>query len=70
MDKFNLKIIIDYMNEHNISKTEFCRRCKIDSSVLKKIFNQQFNIRIKSLYAIIKELNIKVKDIFITSKDQ
>ena len=62
--KFNLKLIKNYINENQLTKTEFCKRCKIHISVLNKIFVNQTNFRYIALFKISKELNIHIAKLF------
>ena len=62
--KFNLKLIKNYIKENQLTKTEFCKRCKIHISVLNKIFVNQTNFRYIALFKIAKELNIHIAKLF------
>lgn len=59
----NTKIIENYLIENNISKTKFCKICKISVKTLDKAFNgEDYNLRV--LFKIAVALDIKMCDLF------
>ena len=50
-----IDLIIDYLNQNKISKTEFCKRAGISVNVLNKILADKRNVRLDK---VIKVFNI------------
>lgn len=58
----NTKIIEDYLNSQGLSKTAFCKKCKISISTYNKIFAGK-NCKLTVLIKITREINIKLHQI-------
>ena len=58
-------LIEEYITKNNLSKIEFCKRCNISYSVLKKILKNKKNFRINSLFKIAKEIDIDAFELCI-----
>ena len=58
------EILEDYIEKHNLSKTKFCKLCKISPSVLKKIMCNQDNFYIIALFRIARVIGIEVYQMF------
>ena len=58
-----IDLINNYLKERNLSKTQFCKLCKISYSTLTNILNGD-NFRLIALFKIAKILNIEVYQIF------
>lgn len=59
----NTKIIENYLKENNISKTRFCKMCKISVKTLDKVFNgEDYNLRV--LFKIAVVLDIELSEMF------
>lgn len=58
------ELIGNYIVENKISKTEFCKRCKIGTQTLKKIYNHNDNYKIIALFKIARLLEIRICDLF------
>lgn len=52
-------LIVNYMNENGLSKTQFCKLCKISVSTFNRILNGE-NIRLISLFRIAKTMKVKL----------
>lgn len=63
-NNFNTKIIEEYLLNNNMSKKQFCKLCKINSCVLDKIADGNYNIKIDTLFKIINILNIEIHELF------
>ena len=50
--------ITSYMEQNGLNQAEFCRLCKISTSVLKKILSGSCNLRIKGLFKVGRHLGI------------
>lgn len=58
------ELIDSYIAENKLSKTEFCRRCKIGTKTLKKIYDNNDNFEIIALFKIARVLAIRICDLF------
>ena len=63
-NKIKTEIIKRFIEENKISKTTFCKMCKISPSTLKKIFNKDDNFRIIALFKIARVIKIQVYQMF------
>ena len=59
-----IEIIEKYMLENNISKTKFCKICKISPNTLNKIMTNDFNFEIVALFKIARIIKIEVYQMF------
>ena len=57
-------LIFRYLKENNLSKSKFCKLCKISPSTLNKILSCKENLKMKSIFKIAKQLNIKIHNLF------
>ena len=62
---YNKKAILDYIEKENISKTEFCKRCKIGFKTLNKVLLNDADINLKPIFKIVRFINIKPSEFFI-----
>lgn len=53
-----------YMEQNNLSKTAFCKKCKITLPTLNKIYSGKENFRITALFKISKIIKIQVFEMF------
>ncbi len=60
----NAKIIKNFILENKISKTKFCKMCKISPSTLNKIISNDDNFKIIALFKIAKVIKIQVYMMF------
>ena len=58
------EIIKKFMIENKISKTAFCKMCKISYSTFKNIMANNDNFRILALFKIAKVIKIQVYQMF------
>lgn len=58
------EIIEKYMNENKLSKTKFCKMCKISPSTLNKIMTNDDNFGIIALFKIARVIEVQVYQIF------
>ena len=58
------EIIGKYMNENKLSKTKFCKMCKISPSTLNKIMTNDDNFGIIALFKIARVIEVQVYQIF------
>ncbi|MBR5191951.1 MAG: hypothetical protein IKW33_00900 [Clostridia bacterium] len=60
----NVEIIEKFLISNKISKTTFCKMCKISPITLKKIMAKDDNIEIVALFKIAKVIKIQVYQMF------
>ena len=58
------EIIEKFMLENKISKTKFCKMCKISPNTLNKIIANDFNFEIIALFKIARVIKIEVYQMF------
>ena len=54
------ELIENFIKENNLSKSKFCKICKISQSTLNKIMTNSENLRIVALFKIARVLKIQV----------
>ena len=59
-----VEIIEKFMLENNISKTKFCKMCKISPSTLNKIMTNDDNFGIIALFKIARVIKVQVYQMF------
>lgn len=64
MTMIKTEIIEHYITENKISKTEFCKRCRIGTQTLKKIYNNDDNFEIIALFKIARIIGVRICDLF------
>lgn len=64
MNTIKTEIIKNFMLENNISKTKFCKLCKISTGTFNKIIANEFNFEITALFKIARVIKIKVYKMF------
>ena len=55
--KYNIELIENYLKEHNLSKSAFCKKCGISLSVLKSIYAGKV-IRTLTAVRVLDELKV------------
>ena len=63
---FDVVVIDCYLKNNHLTKKEFCIRCEINESILKKIYSQNTDISVKDLIKISNEIKIPVASLFNT----
>ena len=63
-NKINIEIIEKFIKENKISKTAFCKMCKISLSTLNKIMTNDDSFRIIALFKIAKVIKVQVFQMF------
>jgi len=56
--KFNTKLIDDYLEQHNITKKEFCKLCKISFLTLEKLYSNDLDLLASEFLRVIKVLGV------------
>ena len=54
------ELIEKYLRDNNLSKRKFCKICKISTSTLNKIMNDDGHFRLTALFKIARVLGIYV----------
>lgn len=62
--RFKSILIENYLKEHNISKTKFCKDCNINYNALNKILNNKYQIKFSTLFKVCKKLEIEIYQFF------
>ena len=62
--KIKTQLIDEFLKEKSISKSQFCKICKISYSSLQKIYSQNFGVYITTIFRVIRDLNIEPKNFF------
>jgi len=62
--KFNIEFFDNFLKENHLTKKEFCKKCGISVSSLRKIYNQE-NVHMRTIYKIAFTYNILTKDFTI-----
>ncbi len=57
-------LITQYMEENNLTKTQFCEQCQIGHESYDKIMKGQYNYRIKTLAKVARTLNVRLCEMF------
>ena len=58
------ELIENFINDNNLSKSKFCKMCKISQSTLNKIMINSENFRLIALFKIARVLKIQVYQMF------
>ena len=58
------ELIETFIKDNNLSKSKFCKMCKISQSTLNKIMTNNENFRIIALFKIARFLKIQVFEMF------
>ena len=58
------ELIENFIKENNLSKSKFCKMCKISQSTLNKIMTNNENFKIIALFKIARVLKIQVFEMF------
>ncbi|MFI3167912.1 MAG: hypothetical protein R3Y32_07360 [Bacillota bacterium] len=60
----NIQIIEDFLQTNNLSKTQFCKRCKISPQTLKKVMSQNLDFGMLALFKIAHTIGINMHEMF------
>lgn len=59
MNKYiKVEVIKQYMREHHLTHTAFCKKCNISYATLQKILNDDIHIRTNSLLKVALAMNV------------
>lgn len=62
--KIKTEIFENFMKENNLSKSQFCKMCKISPSTFKKIMNNDLHFCTSALFKIEKTIKVKIFQMF------
>ena len=60
----NVNKIYAYLKENNISKTEFCKRCKISPETFNGLITSTKNTNLKIVFKIAREMKCSLPYLF------
>lgn len=63
-DRIKAEIFLDYMKKEGLSKSAFCKKCKISYTTLQKILNNDWNFGITALFRIARVIKVEVYQMF------
>ena len=63
-DVINIKRIEHFIKKQNLSKTQFCKLCKISPSTFRKVMSNNHKFRISALFKIARTMNMEISEIF------
>ena len=63
-DKINMELIEKYIKENNLSKTQFCQKCKIGLRSYEKLMNNNLEIDLRVFVKVAKVMNIRLCEMF------
>ena len=58
------EIIESYMQGNNLSKTQFCKLCKISIGTLYRLLSNDINVELISFFRISKVIDIQIHQMF------
>lgn len=62
-DKYNTELILEYIDNRNLTKKEFCLQCKMSMSVFYNILNQM-DVKLMSVFKIAKCMGVPIHMLF------
>lgn len=66
-DLIDTEIIEKFMQTNGLSKSAFCKRCKISPSTLKRVLTNG-NVKMNALFKIVKVMNIEICRIVVKTE--
>ncbi|MBQ8909231.1 MAG: hypothetical protein IJY90_02990 [Clostridia bacterium] len=63
-NEINAEMILNYIKENNLTKTSFCKLCKIGLDTFERIMSNIRNYRIIALFKIARVMKIGVYQMF------
>ena len=63
-NEIKTELIKRFMEENELSKSEFCAMCKINLETYRKIMSNDFDFSIRALFRIAKVLGVEVFEMF------
>ncbi len=62
--KINTKLILDYLQENKMSKSKFCKLCKISNVTYEKMMTGSLDFGVVSLFKVATVLNRQMHEMF------
>lgn len=69
-NSINTELIEKFMKDNNLSKTAFCKFCKIGITTFAKVMTGQRNMNLMCIFKIAYAMKVKPKELFIDQKIQ
>lgn len=63
-ENIKMEVIEQFMKEKGLTRTQFCKLCKISYGVFLKIERGEATVRISALFRIAKIMGIPIKELF------
>ena len=57
------EVIEKFIKDKKLSKTKFCKLCRVQYRTFKKIMSNDFHFRVKTLFRIAKFMNVEVVEL-------
>lgn len=55
---YKIELIDEFLKKNNMSKSGFCKECGISLHSLKKIYNQDFSLRVSKVLKVANKLGV------------
>lgn len=65
---FNAEFVLNYMKEHHLSKTKFCKLCHVSIATLNKFLADNLSLRVNFPFKLAKVMGVDVKNLFCSKK--
>jgi len=66
---FDTRFLEEFLKTENLSMREFCKRCKIGHSTLKKICNGE-DYKYVSLYKVARAVGVQMYELFLNEENK
>lgn len=63
-NSINVEFLENYLKENHLSKTAFCKKCKISLETFDKIMSGKTNFRLVAIFRIARFLEIDFRTLF------
>lgn len=61
----NIDLILEYIKQNNLSKTQFCKKCKVSPVTFNKILKGDKDVQFKSILKIAIVMRCRLDKLFI-----
>ncbi len=62
MERYNIKLLEAYLKKNKLTKTAFCKKCRISMGTLCRFYKQSGKIRLSTLFKVIWTMKVSAKD--------
>ena len=63
-NNFNTGLVFNFRWKNNLTKTQFCKECKISFNSFKKFENNDLTLRISSVFKMAKYMKVHISELF------